>query len=515
MSEPPASASGRPVHWADAIAARLAERGGRHEISTGISPSGPIHVGNLREVMTADVLYRALRDRGQEAGFHFVADNFDPLRRVYPFLDPAVYAPLVGRPLSEIPCPCGRHADYGDHFLKPFLESLRRLGIDVRLVRGDELYKSGRMSGVILEALEGRDRIAAILREVTGKQVDPEWSPFDPLCPACGRLTGTTVTSFSKKAGTIDFLCECGASGSLPLAGGGKLTWRVDWAARWKVLAVTAEPFGKDHATAGGSYDTGKRIAREVFGIEPPFPVTYEWISLKGQGDMSSSKGNVVSTDQMLKVVPPEVLRYLIVRTPPERSIAFDPGLPLLSLVDEYDDVEAAGRDLRALALCRASDYRPVGVPFKHLVNVVQMANFDFRRVQEILARGGYRVSDEEALRERAEYARRWLEEFAPADMKFSLRPALPAEAAELTPPQKDFLRKVAGRIEKGMTAEAIHERVYSTAGEVERLKPAEAFQAIYLALLGTRRGPRVGWFLAILDHDWVIRRLQEAAGAP
>ena len=505
----------RPVHWADATARKLAEREGRHEISTGISPSGPIHVGNLREVMTADVLYRALRDLGREAGFHFVADNFDPLRRVYPFLDPAVYTPLVGRPLSEIPCPCGRHADYGDHFLQPFLESLQRLGIDVRLVRGDQLYKSGRMSGVIVEALEGRDVIARILRDVTGKQVEPEWSPFDPLCTACGRLTTTSVTGYSKEQRTVDFRCDCGASGSVPMAGGGKLTWRVDWPARWKVLGVTAEPFGKDHATAGGSYDTGKRIAREVFGSEPPFPVTYEWISLKGQGDMSSSKGNVVSTDRMLKVVPPDVLRYLIVRTPPERSIAFDPGLPLLSLVDEYDDIEAAGRDLRALALSRASDYRPVGVPFKHLVNVVQMANFDFNRVLEILARGGYRIDDAEALRERSEYARRWLEEFAPADMKFSLRATLPEEAAQLTPPQKEFLRRAAGRIEKEMSAETIHQRVYAAAGEVEGLKPADAFQAIYLALLGTRRGPRAGWFLSILDHDFVIRRLQEAAALP
>ncbi len=511
----PADATVRPVHWADAIARKLAERAGRQEISTGISPSGPIHVGNLREVMTADVLYRALRDLGREAGFHFVADNFDPLRRVYPFLDPAVYAPLVGRPLSEIPCPCGEHADYGDHFLQPFLESLQRLGIEVRLVRSDQLYKSGRMSAVIVEALEGRDIIARILREVTGKQVEPEWSPFDPLCPACGRLTTTSVTGFSKEQRTVDFRCECGASGSVPMEGGGKLTWRVDWPARWKVLGVTAEPFGKDHATAGGSYDTGKRIVREVFGVEPPFPVTYEWISLKGQGDMSSSKGNVVSTDRMLRVVPPEVLRYLIVRTPPERSIAFDPGLPLLSLLDEYDDVEAAGRDLRALALCRASEYRPVGVPFKHLVNVVQMANFDFARVLEILARGGYQVADPEALRERSEYARRWLEEFAPADMKFSLRATLPEEAAQLTGPQKEFLRRAAGRIEKGLTAEAIHERVYAAAGEVEGLKPAEAFQAIYLALLGTRRGPRAGWFLSILDQDFVVRRLEEAAALP
>jgi lysyl-tRNA synthetase class 1 len=62
------------------------------------------------------------------------------------------------------------------------------------------------------------------------------------------------------------------------------------------------------------------------------------------------------------------------------------------------------------------------------------------------------------------------------------------------------------------MKAEAIHAMVYSAAGEGDSLKPAEAFQALYLALLGTKRGPRIGWFLAFLDRDFVVRRLREAA---
>jgi len=501
-------------HWADEIADKLADRPGPQEISTGISPSGSIHLGNLREVMTADVIYRALRERRSDVGFHYVADNFDPLRRVYPFLDPEIYAPHVGKPLSEIPCPCGAHANYGEHFLLPFLATLQELKIEVRVFRGDQLYKSGRMNPMIIAALKGRDVIARILHEMTGKQIDPGWSPFDPLCPACGRITETEVTGYSESAQTIAYRCGCGSKGTIPMAGGGKLTWRVDWPARWKILGVTIEPFGKDHATSGGSYDTGRRIVKEVFGGEPPYPITYEWISLKGKGDMSSSKGNVISIDRMLRVVPPEVLRYLIVRTPPPRTIAFDPGLPLLALVDEYDDVESAGRDLRALALCRASDYKPVGVPFKHLVSVVQMANFDFGQVKEILRRGGYEVKDEEALRGRAEYARRWLEEFAPEEMKFTLKPALPPEASQLSEPQRRFLAAAADRLAPGMKAEEIHQAVYALAGEMAPLKPAEAFQAIYLALLGTLRGPRVGWFLAFLDHDFVVNRFREASRA-
>jgi lysyl-tRNA synthetase class 1 len=330
------------MHWADEVADAVVASGRRAVVSTGISPSGDIHVGNLREVVTGDAIYRALGDRGIPAKLNFVCDNFDPLRRVYPFLDPAVYEPLVGKPLSEIPCPCGEHRSYGDHFLAPFLESLQTLRIAVEVLRADELYKSGAMTECIIAALENRDAVAAILETLTGKKVEPEWSPFNPLCPECGRLTGTQVRGFSASDRTVDYSCACGARGRVPMAGGGKLVWRIDWPARWKALGVTVEPFGKDHATRGGSYDTGARVAREVFGIEPPLPVGYEWIGLKGMGDMSSSKGNVLSIAKALEITPPEVLRYMILKERPQRKLTFDPGLALLQLVDQVDDASAS-----------------------------------------------------------------------------------------------------------------------------------------------------------------------------
>jgi lysyl-tRNA synthetase class I len=37
------------------------------------------------------------------------------------------------------------------------------------------------------------------------------------------------------------------------------------------------------------------------------------------------------------------------------------------------------------------------------------------------------------------------------------------------------------------------------------------AFNALYLAFLGRPNGPRAGWLLASLEHDFVIRRLIEA----
>ena len=278
------------------------------------------------------------------------------------------------------------------------------------------------------------------------------------------------------------------------------------------MLGVTVEPFGKDHATRGGSYDTGVRIVREVFSGEPPFPIPYEWIALRGQGDMSSSKGNVLSIARALEMAPPEALRYLVLRERPQRTIVFDPGLPLLQLVDEVDDAQAAGRDERSLALSRAAGFDPVGVPFKHLVVVAQAARFDLDAMLAILARTGYPGLDRGAVAARLSFARQWLENFAPEDLKFEVKETLHPEAAGLTAPQRTFLALLAASLDPGQDGEAIHALVYSLAREVPGAKPAELFQAIYLALLGKPRGPRAGWFVAALGAVFCAARFRAAA---
>jgi lysyl-tRNA synthetase, class I len=501
-------------HWADLLAEDIIQQWGQsHVVNTGITPSGEIHIGNMREVVTADAIHHVLREQGAACQFLYIADTYDPLRHVYPFLDPRQYQDKVGRPLSEIPCPCLRHPSYSEHFLAPFLWSLEQLGITPTVHRADQLYKAGAYTETIIGALQQRDEIRRILKEETGRDTPDAWSPFNPICEACGRLTQTRVIGFSAQAHTVDYECSCGQRGTVSMAGGGKLTWRVDWPARWKIFGVTVEPFGKDHASKGGSYDTGVRIAREVYSIEPPFPIPYEWLSLAGRGDMSSSKGNVLSIHAMLEVVPPEVLRYLILRTSPQRSIRIDPGLPLLQLIDEYDDVEAKSRDSRAVELSAISGIRPVGVPYRHMVTVVQVAQGNFDKCLQILQRSGYAVDNVEGLRQRATYAQRWLETFAPEDLRFSIQEQLPAAAHELTPEQGHALKRLSERLQAGMSGEQIHQLIYAIKDELGG-KPDLLFKAIYMALLGKAQGPRAGWFLSTLETTFVKQRFAEAAAA-
>ena len=95
------------MHWADVVAEKLLESGKEHVISSGITPSGPIHLGSMREILTADAIVKAVNDKGGSAKLVYIADNADPLRKVYPFLDEEKYSDKVGLPLAEIPAPYG------------------------------------------------------------------------------------------------------------------------------------------------------------------------------------------------------------------------------------------------------------------------------------------------------------------------------------------------------------------------------------------------------------------------
>lgn len=496
------------IHWADVIAEEVLTKGKKHTVASGITPSGAIHIGNMREVVTADAIYRALVDKGADVRLIYIADTCDPLRKVYPFL-PKEYEDHVGKPLSEIPCPCGSHKSYAEHFLLPFIEALHTLGIKPEVYRADELYKQGKYVEAIKKALVNRDAIAKILSEVSGREIEPDWNPFNPICTECGRLTTTKVTGFDIEKETVDYVCKCGRSGTAPMRGGGKLTWRVDWPARWPVFGTTVEPFGKDHATAGGSYDTGKRISREIYNYEPPYPIVYEWIMWKGRGAMHSSTGLAISINEMLEIVPPEVLRYLIIRQKPEKHIEFDPGLALLNLIDEYDRVEG---DKRAYRLSQTEASKPTDIPFRHMVTAVQIADdrgFDY--LLTVLKRTGYDTSDVEAIRQRANNARSWLEKYAPPYVKFKVQETLPPQVRSFTKEQKLALAILADEFEQGMSGQEIHDNMYKVA-EMAGLDGKKVFETVYLALLGLKSGPRAGYFLASLDRDFVVKRFKEAS---
>jgi lysyl-tRNA synthetase class 1 len=517
------------MHWVDVESRTLLGSSKKHVVATGITPSGDIHVGNMREILTGEALARGVKDNGAEAQLIYIGDTIDPLRKVYPFLDDS-YKEHVGKPLSEIPCPCGSHVSYAMHFLNPFLEATRTLGIEADVRLSHEMYAQGLYAEASKKILDNKDRIKEILQDVSGRDLPEDWFPYNPKCGECGRLTTTKITGYEFPY--VSYSCSCGHEGKADLRkADGKLPWRVDWPARWWFMKVTCEPFGKDHAASGGSYDTAIKIAREIFDMEAPHAVVYEWIQLKGKGAMSSSTGVVISAANMLKMTPPEVFRFFVLRNNPNKHLDFDPGLGILNLVDEYDSTERTyfgetdkdksertekiegdlGRTYELSQPFSMPEKLPLQIPYRHLVSLVQI-NEDFEGILDILMRTG-QVEDlgegeKKHLRQRAECVKYWLENFAPDRVKFAIAKETPSLTLE--PVHKKYLEDLSSELGKGdWDPDSIHNAIYELA-QSQGLKSKTAFQLVYQAILDQKHGPRLGYFLSTLDKEFVVGRIGE-----
>jgi len=511
------------MHWADVEAKRLLARGDRHLISTGISPSGFIHVGSLRESITAEAVRKAVEEQGGDVRMIYLIDSIDPLRRRYSFL-PEEFEQHVGRPLNLVPCPCGEHDHYAHHFIQPFLDSLSALGVHCETHWTHLLYREGRFAETIDMVIRKREKVIEILREITGREVPDDYFPYTPRCPKCNRFSGVEVLGYERPY--VRYRCSCGWEGLADIRRDqGKLPWRIEWAAKWKIFGVTCEPFGKDHAAAGGSYDTGVRFAREIFDMEPPHPIPYEFIQLKGKGQMHKSSGSVVTGIDALRITPPEVLNFTILRYNPDRHIDYDPGLGVLDAVDEYDRIERiyfeGQADEKSADLLRAyelsqpngvSGVPPLQVPYRHLVSVVQISD-DFDTILEILKRTEHiaEVSEEDLrhLKERIRCVRYWLENFAPDDVKFTVLDETPP--LSLSEAEKAFLSCVSSALDAiPWEGGAIHNAVHECATS-HQLSARRAFQLMYTLFLGQKSGPRLGHFLSMMERGFVMERIRSA----
>ena len=474
--------------WAERVADSL--DAGPHVVVSGISVSGNIHAGNLREVLVAEAVANALRARGEEVRFIFHADTIDPLRKIAPGI-PKSYEEYIGHSLSHIPDPESCHVSYAEHFLVPFEEALTEMEMDIEVLRSHELYEGGVYTEVTREAIKNTDELRGILQEVTNRKMPEHWSPYLPRASS-GRLTGMRVLEHLPEQTTVVFADEDGWEDSADYSRGeGKLGWRVELAARWKALGVTFEPFGKDHTSRGGSTDTADRMAREVFDYPVPGRYEYEWIGLKGRGDMSSSRGIVLLPKDLLRIMPPGAVRRIILGRDPARrfDIDLEGGFP--RFMDEY----------------RAETGEPY-VPFTHLVTVAQTVGEDTEAAAQMLRRGGYEEAVGDGLAEDLYYARNWAAEWAPESMRLRLLDPAESEqeAAALDDEQREYLREVSARLRAEMDGEAIQDVLYSTA--IERgLKPKRAFAAVYRVLLGKTSGPKAGPFIAGLTLDQVSER--------
>jgi lysyl-tRNA synthetase class 1 len=512
------------MHWTDKLLAKVT---GPQVVNDSKTPSGRVHVGSLRGVLIHDAVFRVLREKGVPVEYRFGVDDYDPVDEI-PFGMADNFEDFRGYPLCNAPAPPGSDAsDMAEHFMSEFWGVFDDLGVEVTRYRMRDIYRSGQFN----EAIDTILRSVAIVREAyvkvskTSRDLS-SWYPFQTICENCGRIGTTEVTDYDGQE--VTYTCHpemvtwargCGHQGKVsPFDGRGKLPWKLEWVAKWNSFPVTIEGAGKDHSTKGGSRDVASMCLRRIFGGQPPLNIPYEFF-LVGGAKMSSSKGLGVSARDMADFLPPEALRFLLLKSAPNRPVNFTPNemytLKLFNEVDRFHTSvhsEQATDDMRRLwGLTALWDDGPYfDANFQLVSTIVQMPHLDLEA--EIARQKGEPLNavERRQLARRAKSADFWLENFAEDEERTVLQESLPKSAAALSATQRAFLGRLADAL---ATCEWDAVALQNTIFEVARCTPVKqpvAFNAIYRVLLDRDAGPKAGNLLAFLDRDFVLARLRE-----
>jgi lysyl-tRNA synthetase class 1 len=535
------TSGGDQPFWADAVADAVEGRDTDEPIVVkgGISPSGIPHIGHFNEILRGYYVAEALRDRGREVRQVFTADDRDRLRKLPRRLadldgeivglgdvDAGALGRNLGKPYTSIPDPFGCCDSYGAHFTGLLRQSADRLDIEIDFVSNTDLYENGDFEPVTRHILENRESARETLSKYQDK-IDDDYVPFFALCDNCEKLT-ETITGVDLDAGTVSYRCTdaeagddtiegCGHEGTTSIRNG-KLPWRFEWPAQWKVLGVDFEPFGKDHAE--GSWPSGVDIARNVVGVEPPVGMVYEWFTLDGDA-LSSSEGNVVTVEEVLELLEPEVFRYFFAKEPlKQRDFSIE---SLDQLVDEFDrfervdfdEVEASDNERERaeraypMVVDEPREER-VRIPYTFAAVLGMTDDPDLR--EEIARREGHIPDDapewavEEALG-RVELAREWARQTG-NEFDYELkRQSMPDIEFDETTTQA--LRELADFVAEGHDGDELQSEIFEIAREHD-LDVSDFFGAGYRLFFDDDQGPKLGPFLAKLDQEFVVRRLRQ-----
>ena len=522
--------------WADEEASLLSPDRA-HVIRDSKTPSGEIPISSLRGPIITDALYRTFKRHGLKVRYVFTIDDYDPMDS-QSMKAKAGMAEHMGKPFADIPSPDPAFSDFARLHATRFLDTFTQLGIrpqEIAWMR--DLYRSGSLDKQIDLVLRNAATIREIYARVANVQKDERWLPIGVVCENCGRL-GTTeafdydgvTVAYECRRDFVDWAEGCGHKGRRsPFKGGAKLYWNLQWCAMWDHFDVTYEEGGKDLLTAGGSRDRANEVYREVWKKEPPIGLIHEFVNVGGK-KMSTSRPDEwkdlgFAAHEFVKIYPPELIRFLMLRTPPKRHIDFDPtGSSLPKLWDEYDrcaDAFLVAPDTdfaKTWSLSQVDeDHAAPGfrVRFSIVADWLQIPSVEPHHEAEKRKVAPLSALERAELQRRIALAKIWLERWAPDEAKFSVLADMPKDIA-LSEKQKSYLVEIRALIGKIKDPEQMQNELYEAAKRVgltqnEKVS-REAFSAIYLAFLGKSNGPRAAWLLTTLPEEVALRRLEEAA---
>jgi lysyl-tRNA synthetase, class I len=536
---------------ADLVEARVIETRGRDAkitCASGISPSGPVHLGNLREIITVHLVTEELKLRGWQAEHIHSWDDFDRLRKV-PAGVPADFAQHVGKALADVPDPTGQYASYAERFKREFESAMGDLGIDPRFISQAEAYRRGDYVDEIITAIDRRGEIFDILAEYqtlerSEQPADERRETYYPVrvyCESCGKDSTITI-GYAHDNARIDYTCaNCGFSGSFLLREKCpcKLVWKADWPMRWAYEQVDFEPAGEDHAAPGSSYTVGQKIVQQIYHFPAPVFIMYAFVGMSGRSKMSSSTGTSATPRAALDILEPPIVRWLYLRRSPGQKFNIDFGQEVIRLYDEWDTFAARGpestnprssADEKIYHLCVQTSAgrvhraeRPVS--FRLLSGAADITLGSRPQILRIAADSLNLPLDtpglEDSLEPRLSCAVRWATQYLPEDERTKIRPTFAADVYQgLDETVKDGLRLLVERLDENWTLEKLTWLVYAIPklqlGLPADTKPTDAlkqaqrqfFIAIYRLICDSDTGPRLPTLFLSLGQEKVKRLL-------
>jgi len=522
--------------WPDREAKRLKERNLPLEWADDMkTPSGRVHVGSLRGVIVHDLIYKALKDIEVNAKFSYVFNDMDPMDGMPSYLDANKWGKHMGEPLYKIPSPEPGFKSFADYFAKEFISVFNSINCHPQIIWSSELHRAGKMNEVIKLILDKADVVRDIYKKVVKKDRASNWFPYNPICEKCGKIGTTSVYKWDGKY--VYYKCEekmvewaegCGYEGQVePINENGKLVWKLDWPAHWKVIGVTIESSGKDHMSSGGSYDMGIHFCKNILGTVAPDALGgYEWFTIGGK-KMSSSKGIGSSAKEVSQILPPDLLRFLLVRTPIKTHLDFDPvGDTIPNLFDDYDRClnayflklenhlpkDKAGEVASDYArIIELSEVKPLPkirlyIPrFRTIINLLKAKNEDLTVFFETQKKIKLSSEEKAILEERIKYAKIYLEKYSQEKIdSVNSKEFLPSEK------QKKFIFQLTSQLKmiKNMEdKDSVQNAIFVSIKE-SAINPKEAFTAFYQTLINKPFGPKAADLIQEFGIEKVIKLL-------
>lgn len=523
------------MFWGDHISSEIEKRyhdsikqGEPIVIRDEKTASGRMLVSAMRGALIHGAVSELLDEKKIRNTFLWEINDTDAFRSIPKGLDEKKYSSYLGMPLYKLPAPEEGAKNFPEHFGREFMEVMDYLGFAPTYYRTSDAYKDGKFNEVIKIALEKASAIRGIYKSISGSIKDEDWLPLMVICEKCGKIGTTKTTSFDGEKvrylcakDTVTWATGCEHEGEVsPFDGNATLPWKVEWAAKFKVFDVDVEGGGKDLSTRGGARDVSNHISREVFGHEPPLDIPYEFFLAEGK-KMSTSKGNAPPAHEIMSVLPPHIYRLVYVGKNYKQQIEFNiKGDTVPVLFDKYDRLAEkyfSGIDDDDARLFKfihpeGMEMKETFLPrFSQIAFLVQMPHINLE--DEVAKMKGEALTEEDmkVLEERSYFAANWLTSYAPEEFKYELQEELPEVAKDLSEIQKHALGEVVRYIEQ--TEELDGQELHTTLHDIRKktdIDAKEFFSALYLLFLGKESGPKVGWFLSVLNRKFLEKRLGE-----